>query len=264
MCIVEYLCYIEVDTKIPDLKEAIIRKIASILLALCMMLAVSVGTMAFAASAKTTAKTYKVEVIDHNTRYPFDAVIYKPVGVTPKIGVVFYAGYPVDYRDYGPLLKKIASNGYLVISPEFPMDTAITNPRAGEEYMKQYPDIKTWFLAGHSHGGGTACVEASLKPELFNGIILIAGAPFATMLPDNYPVLTIHATEDLAVPLVQHKIQLMTIANCDVTDVYIKGGNHAQFGDYGVQTPDGKATISAEKQVNITVKHILKFINKYQ
>lgn len=240
------------------------RKIASILLALCMMLAVSVGTMAFAVDSKAAGKTYKVETIDHNTRYPFDAVIYKPVGFAPKVGVVFYAGYPVDYRDYGPLLRSIAAKGFLVISPEFPMDTAISNPRAGEEYMKQFPEIKTWFLAGHSHGGGTACVEASLKPELFNGMILIAGAPFVTVLPDDYPVLTIHATEDQAVPLVQHKIQLLTIANCDVTDVYIKGGNHAQFGDYGVQTPDGKATISAKKQVAITVKHILKFMNQYQ
>lgn len=242
------------------------KKLASILLALCMMLSLSMGTMAFAKSgtAANAGKTYNVKVIDHNTRYPFDAIIYKPVGIKLKVGVVFYAGYPVDYRDYGPLLKKIASYGYLVISPEFPMDTAITNARAGEEYMKQYPGIKTWFLAGHSHGGGTACVEASMKPDLFKGLILIAGAPFVTVLPNDYPVLTIHATEDQAVPLVQHKIQLATIANCDVTDVYIKGGNHQQFGDYGEQPNDGVATISAKKQVNITVKHILKFIKKYQ
>ena len=53
-------------------------------------------------------------------RYTTDVVVYKPVGVTPKVGVLFYAGNPVDYRDYGTLCKRVASAGYLVISPEFP------------------------------------------------------------------------------------------------------------------------------------------------
>ena len=76
------------------------KKIVSVLLALVMVLSLSVGTMAFAAGASPKKEnregTYKVEVIDHNTRYPTDVVVYKPVGVTPKVGVVFYAGNPVD------------------------------------------------------------------------------------------------------------------------------------------------------------------------
>ena len=100
-------------------------KVLSMLLALVMILSLSAGTMAFAVgtSPKKAANregTYRVEVIDHNTRYPTDVVEYKPVGVTPKVGVVFYAGNPVDYRDYGTLLKRVASAGYLVISPECP------------------------------------------------------------------------------------------------------------------------------------------------
>jgi hypothetical protein len=34
----------------------------------------------------------------------------------------------------------------------------------------------------------------------------------------------------------------------DATIVVIEGGNHAQFGYYGIQTGDGKATISREDQ----------------
>ena len=76
-------------------------KVLSMLLALVMILSLSAGTMAFAVgtSPKKAANregTYRVEVIDHNTRYPTDVVEYKPVGVTPKVGVVFYAGNPVD------------------------------------------------------------------------------------------------------------------------------------------------------------------------
>ena len=245
------------------------KKVLSMLLALVMVMSLSVGTMAFAVgtSPKKAANregTYKVEVIDHNTRYPTDVVEYKPIGVTPKVGVVFYAGNPVDYRDYGTLLKRVASAGYLVISPEFPLDTAILNWAAGEEYMKHYPEVEEWFFMGHSHGGGTAVWEATLKPELFKGLILISAVSFPCHLPDGYPVLSIHATQDMAVPRYQFEMLNATMYNCDVTEVIIQGANHAQFGDYGIQANDGKAKISKQKQLNIAMKHILKFMNKYQ
>ena len=184
--------------------------------------------------------------------------------MTPKVGVLFYAGNPVDYRDYGTLCRRVASAGYLVISPEFPFDTAILNWEAGEEYMKHFPEVKEWFFMGHSHGGGTAVWEATLKPELFKGLILISAAPFFCALPDDYPVLAIHASEDQAVPLVMYKILLASIHNCDVTKVTIQGGNHGQFGDYAPTGNEGVATISKKKQLDITMKHILKFLNKYQ
>ena len=36
----------------------------------------------------------------------------------------------------------------------------------------------------------------------------------------------------------------------------IAGGNHAQFGDYGKQSGDGEATISADAQLDETVEQI--------
>lgn len=240
------------------------KKLASLLLALAMILSVCMVSFATAATPKNREGTYKVEYISNNTRYPTDVAIYKPVGVTPKVGVVFYAGNPVDYRDYGTLCRRVASAGYLVISPEFPLDTAILNWAAGEEYMKHFPEVEEWFFMGHSHGGGTAVWEATLKPELFKGLILISAVSFPCHLPDGYPVLNIHATEDRAVPRYQFEILNAELYNCDVTEVIIKGGNHAQVGDYGIQANDGKAKISKQKQMNITLKHIMEFLNKYQ
>jgi len=40
----------------------------------------------------------------------------------------------------------------------------------------------------------------------------------------------------------------------------IEGGNHAQFGNYGAQKGDGKASITADEQQEKTVEIILKFI----
>lgn len=240
------------------------KKLTSLLLAIIMVLTVCMVSFASASEPKNKEGTYKVEYISNNTRYPTDVAIYKPVGCKPKVGVVFYAGNPVDYRDYGTLCRRVASAGYLVISPEFPLDTAILNWAAGEEYMKHFPEVKEWFLAGHSHGGGTAVWEGTLKPELYKGLILIAAAPFICALPDDYPVLAIHATEDMAVPTVMHKVLMASIANCDVTEVIIQGGNHGQFGDYPPMGNEGVAKISKTKQMNITMKHIMKFLKKYQ
>lgn len=52
---------------------------------------------------------YKVDVIDHNMRFTTDVIVYKPVGVTPRVGVVFYGRNPVDCRDYDKLLMREAN-----------------------------------------------------------------------------------------------------------------------------------------------------------
>lgn len=42
--------------------------------------------------------------------------------------------------------------------------------------------------------------------------------------------------------------------NC--AELVIEGGNHAQFGNYGIQSGDGEATISADEQQRQTVDFI--------
>ena len=44
--------------------------------------------------------------------------------------------------------------------------------------------------------------------------------------------------------------------------VVIQGGNHANFGNYGHQKGDAKATISRKSQQNQTIKAIDQFIKK--
>ncbi|MEG0323167.1 MAG: alpha/beta hydrolase, partial [Raoultibacter sp.] len=45
------------------------------------------------------------------------------------------------------------------------------------------------------------------------------------------------------------------------TEVVIEGGNHAQFGNYGVQAGDGEATISPQEQWDKTASAIADFIH---
>ena len=44
--------------------------------------------------------------------------------------------------------------------------------------------------------------------------------------------------------------------------VVIKGGNHAGFGDYGIQAYDGERTISLEDQQDQTTKHLVQFLRR--
>ena len=44
--------------------------------------------------------------------------------------------------------------------------------------------------------------------------------------------------------------------------VVIKGGNHAGFGDYGIQAYDGERTISREDQQDQTTKHLVAFLKR--
>ena len=44
--------------------------------------------------------------------------------------------------------------------------------------------------------------------------------------------------------------------------VVIKGGNHAGFGDYGIQAYDGERTISLEDQQSQTARHLVAFLKR--
>ena len=44
--------------------------------------------------------------------------------------------------------------------------------------------------------------------------------------------------------------------------VVIKGGNHAGFGDYGIQAYDGERTISLEDQQAQVARHLASFLKR--
>ncbi|MGB8233690.1 MAG: alpha/beta hydrolase, partial [Methanobacterium sp.] len=46
----------------------------------------------------------------------------------------------------------------------------------------------------------------------------------------------------------------------NTTFITIDGGNHANFGNYGMQVGDNNSTITREEQQNLTVGYILEFL----
>lgn len=182
-----------------------------------------------------------IEVVDNLT-------IISP-SVPSDVGIIFYPGAKVETISYIPLLQKLKNQGYTCVLVKMPLNMAIFDANAAENVFKELPDIKSWYIAGHSMGGSMASDYASKHQNKVDGLILMGAYIYG-----DYPsekALTIYGS---------FNSNLEKDINYTENIVKIEGGNHAQFGNYGKQKGDPDATISAEDQQNITVTAIVDFI----
>lgn len=165
--------------------------------------------------------------------------------------IVFYPGAKVEGVAYLPLLDQIRQTGITCILVHMPFHMAIFDSNAAEEVISQFPDIEHWYIAGHSMGGAMASKFAADHPDQVDGLILM-GAYIYGDYPDE-KTLTIYGSLNQSVE--DHIDYTQNI-------VEIEGGNHAQFGNYGLQKGDSPAEISAEEQQAQTVTAIEAFIEQ--
>ncbi len=197
-----------------------------------------------------------------DTRSLHDTVTAVPDALTDT-GFIFYPGAFVDYRSYNDMLEKLAENGILAVSTEFPFDFAMTDPIACYRVMEQHPEIEHWFIGGHSQGGAAATMNVAIDWTRFDGVILFGSFSMFNMNLRGVPTLSIYGSEDGVLVKPMYNLFKFNIAK-DLDEHVIEGGNHAQFGDYGNQFLDGTATISGEEQVDETVSAIVAFIDRVE
>lgn len=130
---------------------------------------------------------------------------------------------------------------------------AIFDSDAAENIMPLFPDIRHWYMAGHSMGGAMASQYASKHEAEVEGLILLGAYIYGDYPLEN--TLTIYGTLD---GLAAEDIDYTT------NTVPIEGGNHAQFGNYGPQKGDFTATISAQDQQKQTVVAIEDFLLEHK
>ena len=75
------------------------------------------------------------------------------------------------------------------------------------------------------------------------------------------PVLSIRGTNDGVINLTSYN-EAKSLMKNNFTEIIINGGNHAQFGYYGVQSGDNPSNITPESQQNQTADAIIRFINE--
>jgi dienelactone hydrolase len=116
-----------------------------------------------------------------------------------------------------------------------------------------HPEVSPWVVAGHSLGGALAVRVAQAEHKLRAAFVLIGTThPKADDLSGLDESFTkVYATNDGIAP-VDRVMATKRLLPEHTKWVEIKGGNHSQFGHYGHQLFDGKATISREEQQAMT------------
>jgi hypothetical protein len=176
-------------------------------------------------------------------------VVFIPTSNTPITGFVFYPGGHVDYRSYAPVAQEIASHGYMVSIVRMPLSLAVFGINKADEVITAYPDIRYWVIGGHSLGGSMAASYAGKHADQVHGLVFWASYPGTS---DNLSSTSLKGLSSYG-----SNDQVMNRDNFNATIALlppgtrmqvIQGGNHAQFGNYGLQPGDGTATISTADQ----------------
>ena len=176
-------------------------------------------------------------------------------GPSEEDALIFYPGGKVEETAYAPLLHRLAGRGMDVCLVKMPFRLAVFGVNKADHVMKRH-DYAHWYIGGHSLGGAMAASYAAAHSADIQGVYMLAAYP-AKPLDESTRAVIIYGSED----------GVLNRAKLETADRYLpggsavivmEGGNHAQFGNYGIQAGDGTAVISAEEQQRRTVELILQ------
>ena len=162
--------------------------------------------------------------------------------------VILYPGARVTPESYAPLARLLAGYGHRVFIARMPFNLAVTDIQRADELLKNFPD-QPFVIGGHSMGGAMAARYAALHPDRFSGVFFLAAYPDkrGDLSLTKLPVLSLLGTRDGIVN--QQKFEAgKSFLPTQAVFMSIEGGNHSQFGSYGMQKGDYPAVISAQDQ----------------
>ena len=178
-----------------------------------------------------------------------------------KVGFIFYPGGKVEYNAYESLMIELASKGILCILLEMPFNLAVLDMDAADGISDLYPEVKSWYIGGHSLGGSMAASYAAKNADDFDGLILLGSYSTADISETALYALSIYGSEDNVMNREKYEKYKNNLPE-DMTEIVIDGGCHAYFGMYGEQEGDGEPTLTAEEQIRESAIHIFDFILK--
>lgn len=174
--------------------------------------------------------------------------------------VIFYPGALVKAEAYAPLARKVAAAGHPFYIARMPLNLAVIKGDAAEEIIRVHPK-QSFVLGGHSLGGVMASRFAADHAGQLEGVFFLASYPDekGSLKDTTLSVLSVLGTQDEVVDQKSYN-QGRSYLPGNTVYVSVEGGNHAQFGSYGVQKGDGTATISEEEQQTRTVRAMLDWL----
>ncbi len=175
-------------------------------------------------------------------------------GISEDDVLIFYPGAKVEETAYAPMLHLLAEEGMDVCLVKMPFHLAFF----GMSKAGRIPEIDTYenrYIGGHSLGGAMAAYYAARHGKELSGVILFAAYP-TKKLDDHLKLLSVYGSED-GVLNMEKVAEGRQFFPDRFQEFKIPGGNHAGFGNYGIQKGDGTASISAAEQQKLTVEFIL-------
>ena len=209
-----------------------------------------------------TVETKKLPFALVNPEY----FVFKPVGVEPTRGFIFYPGGLVDARAYAPPAHAIAAKGYLVVIVSMPFDLAPFGWKRGNPILREFDSIKTWAFGGHSVGGAFICKYAKRYPKKVRGLVIWASTPSAAYRLDKTDIkaISIYGSNDGEAGDLAKAAEFLPAGT---PFVVIQGGNHTQCGYYDTapdpqQPGDNPADISRQEQQRQMLEATIDFLGK--
>lgn len=204
-----------------------------------------------AQQAMKSSRTVKVKQTAEG--YLFD-------GPAKKNAIIFYPGAKVETTAYAPLLKQIASQEADVFLVDMPLHMAFFGLNKADNIRASY-HYQNWYMSGHSLGAAMAARYSADHLKDYRGLIMLAGYPTKDLHAANFSVLSIYGSKDGNAKMLQKNPQYLPK---DYTKQVIKGGNHAQFGNYGRQKGNGQATISRKAQQQATTQAVRQYLDTHE
>ena len=195
-----------------------------------------------------------------------EAIVFMPAAPRSS-GLLLLPGCPVDPVAYAPLARRIAEQGYLAMIVKIPYRCASSSDLAAQldrrvRALAATSPTTRWVLAGHSRGAAHATRIANANPNHLAAYVLIG-----TSHPRDHDlsrlaldVTKVTATNDNVAGPAQFDTARLPAST---KWVRIEGGNHAQFGYYGYQLFDGRATITRDAQQAATLAALLAVLSRH-
>lgn len=196
-------------------------------------------------------RTFRVRVDEHNDvrmMVPLDLDGQIADGVFPLVVMVHGGAVPAARYDW--LMAHIASRGFIVAAPEYPLDLAlfatdntlavtnairVANDRGGD-WLEGKVRPGPGLVLGHSLGGVVAASAWLDSPNNFGSLVLMASEPnpsddFSGRALGNYRLLNLTGTIDGSIEpeRVQEGVKVFRAAGIDVTFGLIDQLNHYQW-----------------------------------
>ncbi len=176
-------------------------------------------------------------------------------GRDSNVALVFFPGALVDPVAYAPLARAAAESGFASYIVELPRRGAFGGAEDPELWARlggllgELGMPARWVAGGHSRGGVVASRVASERREGLAGLALVG-----TSHPRDVdlsalamPVTKIVGTRDGLASREEVEAN-RGLLPASTRWVWVEGGNHSQFGWYGFQPGDRRATLPASEQ----------------